>query len=149
MKRIHKILFPIDFAENLEPLLPWVSTMVNKFEATLYVLFVTQDLADFSSFYVPHANIQSFQEEALKGAQQKMKGVAQEFFKGFPHLKTRVEMGDPAAKVLEVAQQEGIDLIIMGSHGRKGLERTIFGSVCDRVLRGATCPVLTIPPKKA
>ena len=46
MKKIEKILFPIDFAENFEALFPWVSTFVNRFEATLYVLFVAQDLAD-------------------------------------------------------------------------------------------------------
>ncbi|MEW6387282.1 MAG: universal stress protein [Thermodesulfobacteriota bacterium] len=149
MKSIKKILFPIDLIENLEPLLPWVTLMVNKFEANLCVLFVTQDLGHFSSFYIPHTNIQEFQEEALKGAQEKMRGVAQEYFKGFPRLETRVEMGDPSTKILEVAEKEGFDLIIMGSHGRRGIERTIFGSVCARVLRDAPCPVLTIRPEKA
>ena len=66
MKKINKILFPIDFAEDFETLLPWVSTFVNGFDATLYVLFVAQSLADFSSFYVPHGNLQQFQEEAMR-----------------------------------------------------------------------------------
>ncbi len=65
MKKIEKILFPIDFAENFETLLPWVATFVTGFDATLYVLFVAQDLADFASFHVPHGNLQQFQEEAL------------------------------------------------------------------------------------
>ncbi len=146
MKQIQKILFPIDFAEKFEVFLHWVKTFVAKFGATLYVLFVTQDLSGFSTFYVPHASIQSFQEEALKAAQQKMKGTTQEFFKDFSRLEARVAAGSPAEKILELARQEGIDLIIMGAHGRKGLERAIFGSVADKVVSGAPCPVLTIHP---
>jgi nucleotide-binding universal stress UspA family protein len=146
MKQIQKILFPIDFAEKFEVFLPWVKTFVDKFGATLYVLFVTQDLSAFSTFYVPHASIQSFQEEALKAAQKKMKATTQEFFKDFSRLEARVAAGSPADKILELARQEGIDLIIMGAHGRRGLERAIFGSVADKVVSEAPCPVLTIHP---
>ena len=146
MKTIDKILFPIDFSEEFETLLPWVSTFVNCFEATLYVLFVAQDLRDFSSFYVPHGNLQQFQEEALNAAQQKMSLTAKETFQGFKKVESRVVQGSPADKIIETAKQEGVDLIIMGTHGRKGLERAIFGSVCDKVVRFAPCPVLTINP---
>lgn len=146
MKKIDKILFPIDFSEEFETLLPWVSTFVNSFEATLYVLFVAQDLRDFSSFYVPHGNLQQFQEETLKAAQQKMSQTARETFKAFKKVEARVAQGLPADKIIETAKNEGVDLIIMGTHGRKGLERAIFGSVCDKVVRLAPCPVLTINP---
>lgn len=146
MKKIEKILFPIDFSEEFETLLPWVSTFVNTFDATLYVLFVAQDLRDFSSFYVPHGNLKQFQEEALKAAQQKMSRTAKETFKAFKKVESRVDQGSPADKIIETAKQEGVDLIIMGTHGRKGLERAIFGSVCDKVVRNAPCPVLTINP---
>ncbi len=146
MKQIKKILFPINFAENFETLLPWVSTFTDKFGATLYVLYVTQDLKEFSSFYVPHGNIQSFQEEAVKAAQQKMAAVAKQFFEQFAKVETRVAIGKPAEKILEVAKQEDVDLIIMGTHGRKGLERALFGSVADKVVTGALCPVVTVHP---
>jgi nucleotide-binding universal stress UspA family protein len=146
MKKIEKILFPIDFAENFEALFPWVSTFVNEFDATLYVLFVAQDLADVSSFHVPHGNLQQFQEEVLKAAQKKMSITAKEEFKGFKKVEARVAQGAAADKIIETAKKEGIDLIIMGTHGRKGLERAIFGSVCDKVVRMAPCPVLTVNP---
>jgi len=149
MRKIQKILFPIDFAEQFEAFLPWVSTFVDKFGATLYVVFVAQDLSEFSTFYVPHASIQGFQEEALAAAQKKMAAAVQESFKKFPKLETRVAVGAPAVKILELAEKEKIDLIIMGTHGRKGLERTIFGSVADKIVGGAPCPVLTIRPDKA
>jgi nucleotide-binding universal stress UspA family protein len=146
MKQVQKILFPIDFTSHFETLLPWVSTFAKKFDATVYVLFVTQDLANFSTFYVPHGNIQSFQQEAVGAAKKRMATAVQEFFKDFPKLETRVELGSAAAKILELAEKEQIDLIIMGVHGRKGLDRAIFGSVADKVVQGASCPVITIRP---
>jgi nucleotide-binding universal stress UspA family protein len=144
MKQIQKILFPINFAERFEHCLPWVSTFVEKFGATLYVLFVTQDLSDYSTFYVPHTSIKNFQDEALEAAKKKMDAVAKEHFKNLQKLETRVAVGAPAEKILEVASQEKIDLIIMGTHGRKGLETAIFGSVARDVVQKATCPVLTL-----
>lgn len=146
MKEIKKILFPLDLSESYESLLPWVSTFVDKFAATLYVLFVTPDLSSYSTFHVPHANIQSFQEEALAAANKKMAAVVKEHFQKFPKLESVVLMGEPAAKILELAKKEKIDLIVMGAHGRKGLERVFFGSVADKVVTSASCPVITIHP---
>jgi nucleotide-binding universal stress UspA family protein len=146
MKQVQKILFPIDFASHFKSLVPWVSTFAEKFGATVYVLFVTQDLSSFSTFFVPHSNIQSFQEEAVRSARKRMATVVEELFSGFAKLETRVEVGFPAEKIVELAKQEKIDLIIMGAHGRKGLDRAIFGSVADKVVQNAPCPVVTIRP---
>jgi len=149
MQKIQKILFPIDFSEKFDTLLPWVSTFVDTFGATLYVVFVAQDLSEFSTFYVPHTTIKNFQDEALAAAKKKMAAVVQESFKKFPKLETRVDVGVPAEKVLEIAKTEGIDLIIMATHGRKGLERTIFGSIADQIIQAAPCPVLAVRATKA
>ena len=146
MKQVQKILFPIDFAANFETLVPWVSTFAAKFDATVYILFVAQDLAHFATFYVPHGNIEDFQQQALGSAGKKMASAAQEFFKKFPKLETRVELGSPAEKILAVVQKEKIDMIIMGAHGRAGLERAIFGSVANKVIKSASCPVLAVHP---
>jgi nucleotide-binding universal stress UspA family protein len=145
MKQVQKILFPVDFASHFETLVPWVATFAHKFDATVYVLFVAQDLSNFATF-VPHGNIQEFQQQAVESARKRMAAAAQELSRNFPKLETRVESGPPAAKILELAAKEKINLIIMGAHGRKGLERAIFGSVADKVVAGAPCPVMTIRP---
>ena len=146
MKQVKKILFPIDFASNFEPLVPWVATLAGKFEATVYVLFVAQDLAHFASFYVPHGNIEEFQQQAIDSATKRMSVAVEEFGKKFPKVETRVELGVPAEKILAFAEKEKIDLIVMGAHGRTGLERAIFGSVANKVVKSAPCPVLTVHP---
>ena len=147
MKQVKKILFPIDFAENYETLLPWVSTFVEKFDATLYVVFVAQDLSQL--LHLLRAPRQ-YPEFPGRGRWPRPRSGwpprCKEHFKNFPKLETRVLMGSPAEKILELAKKENIDLIIMGAHGRKGLERVFFGSVADKVVTGALCPVMTIHP---
>jgi nucleotide-binding universal stress UspA family protein len=146
MKQVQKILFPIDFASNFETLVPWVSTFAAKFDATVYVLFVAQDLAHFATFYVPHGNIEEFQQQAIASAKKRMAAVVEEFSKKFPKMETRVELGSPAEKILAFAQKEKIDMIVMGAHGRAGLEKAIFGSVANKVIKSAPCPVLAVHP---
>jgi nucleotide-binding universal stress UspA family protein len=55
-------------------------------------------------------------------------------------------VGEPAAEILEVARARGADLIVMGTHGRTGLEHALMGSIAERVVRRAHCPVLTVRP---
>ncbi len=146
MKQVQKILFPIDFAANFESLVPWVETFVEKFGATVYVLFVAQDLSNFSTFFVPHGNIQGFQEEAEGPASKKMAEAAKEPVQGFPKLETRVLVGSPAEKILELAKTEENR---SDHHGRPWPQRAgagLFGSVADKVVAGALCPVMTIHP---
>jgi nucleotide-binding universal stress UspA family protein len=150
MKQVKKILFPINFADKYWIYLPWVATLTQLTDATLYVLYVTQDLEEVAALYALAAEtIQKFKEKALSAAQEKMEVAVREFFKKFIKLETRVAVGKPSQKILELANREGIDLIIMGTHGRKGLDYTIFGSVCREVMRDSACPVVSINPQKA
>jgi nucleotide-binding universal stress UspA family protein len=145
MKQVQKILFPIDLASDNKTIIPWVQEMVNKFNATVYLLYVTQPATYFPSFYV-NVNLESLLAEVQVGAKKQMAAIVRDFFKDFPKLETRVELGSPAEKILEVAEKEKIDLIIIGTHGRKGLEKALFGSVALKVVQFSRCPVLTISP---
>jgi nucleotide-binding universal stress UspA family protein len=62
------------------------------------------------------------------------------------HFRVRCEayVGDPAERIVQAALEESVDLIVMCSHGRTGLARTIFGSVAETVMRGASCPVMVV-----
>ena len=64
-------------------------------------------------------------------------------------LKVRqmVDAGQPFAAIVDCAEKEGVDLIVMSSHGRSGLSRMLIGSVTDKILRGGSCPVLVVPAK--
>jgi nucleotide-binding universal stress UspA family protein len=59
-----------------------------------------------------------------------------------------VDAGQPFGAIVDCAEREGVDLIVMSSHGRSGLSRMLIGSVTDKILRGAPCPVLVVPLEK-
>ncbi len=90
----------------------------------------------------------AFQKEALEGAEKALHRVCEEELKSCPNFQKRIVSGDPATKILKTIESEGIDLVIMGTHGRKGLEHTIFGSVAENVVKKSPVPVLTINPYK-
>jgi len=58
----------------------------------------------------------------------------------------KVVAGDPSEEILRYIQEEGIDLVVMGTHGRKGLDKVIFGSVAERVVKSAPVPVMVVNP---
>lgn len=145
LRPIHKILFPLDLDSDYQPLIPLVQDLAHRFNAALLVLYVAPPVTLFPSFYV-NINMASFEAEVQLAAGQQMAIIAQDHFRDFPQLETRVELGLPADKILEVAGQDEIDLIVMGTHGRQGIERAIFGSVAFPVVQSAPCTVVTLHP---
>ena len=145
MHDFKKILFPVDLSEVSPKLVPYVREMAAKFDGEIHLLFVARILQHFTSIYVPHPSIYKFEEEMKKGAEKKLQEFTEEYFKDAP-CKAKVILGDAAQEVLNYIQSEGIDLVIMGTHGRKGLEHIIFGSVAERVVKHSPVPVLTVNP---
>ncbi len=146
MKEFRKIMVPVDFSENSNTLLRDAADIAEKFGAELSVVFVVQSFEDYSGFFVPHIPINQFEEELFRGATEKMeKFLAENLKTGIP-CHSKILQGDVAETLVEFATANDISLIIMGTHGYKGLEKVLFGSVAERVVKTAPCPVLTINP---
>ena len=146
MIEIKKILFPIDFTENSSKILPYVLSVSEKYNSMIYLLHVVQDLQRWGKAYIPHASLDKFQKEVLEGANKSMERVCEEQLQQCPNFQRKLVSGDPATEILKTIDSEGMDLVIMGTHGRKGLEHTIFGSVAENVVKKSPVPVLTINP---
>jgi nucleotide-binding universal stress UspA family protein len=145
LKRIQKILFPIDLDADYQAIIPLAKDLAARHHASLQLLYVAPPVTAFPSFYV---NIQmaSFEAELQVTAREHMTALVRDFFPDFPKLTTRVELGYPGDKILQIAEQEDIDLIIMGTHGRRGIERAVFGSVAFKVVLSAPCTIVTLHP---
>ena len=78
----------------------------------------------------------------------KIDKVCDQQLKGCPNFERRILSGDPAVEILKTIDSEVIDLVVMGTHGYKGLEHAIFGSVARKVVKKSPVPVLTINPYK-
>jgi len=146
MVEIKRILFPIDFTENSSKILPYALSVSEKYDGMIYLLHVIKDIREFvSGFYIP---LNQYKEKALNGAETALNMVCDEQLQGCPNFQKRILFGDPAQEILKTIESEGIDLVIMGTHGRKGLEHVVFGSVAENVVKKSPVPVLTINPYK-
>jgi nucleotide-binding universal stress UspA family protein len=147
MAEVKKILFPLEFASITPAVVPLVESYAEQFGAVVHVLHVVP----YGSFLgVPYASeIFKAQDEAglIRKADQAMGEFINEHFKKPGELITKSVTGDPAKEVVKYADAEGIDLIVMGTHGKHGLDRGLYGSVSDMVLRYSKVPVLCFNPK--
>ncbi len=146
MKKFEKILFPVDFSEVSPKIVPYVITMADKLDAEVHLVFVVRKLEHFRSIYVSLISVKNFETEIVLGAETKMEEFVEEFFKSIFRPKTKILIGDIAEEIITYIKSEEIDLVIMGTHGRKGIDRIIFGSVADRVIKSATVPVMSVNP---
>ena len=148
MAQIKSILYPVDFTEHHAKVLPLVKEMVQKLGAALHTLHVVEDLSHYSNFFVPHPSLDKMEDDIKTGALKKM----EEFVKGhlgdLGDVTADVVSGHPAAEIVKYAEANSIDLIITATHGRKGLEHAIFGSVAENVVRNSPVPVLSVNPYK-
>ena len=120
--------------------------MTKKFESELHLLFVARSFRYFDNMYVPPVSIQTIEHNIIEGGEKQMEEFAQTYCRDYHACKTRVVLGDAAEEILKYIESEGIDLVIMGTHGRKGLDRILFGSVADRVIKMSPVPVMSINP---
>ena len=149
MVEIKRILFPIDFTQNSSKILPYVLSVSDKYDAMIYLLHVVEDLVKWGGgSYIPHISLDKYQDEALKGAEKALDRVCKEQLESCPNFQKKILSGDPAQEILRTIESEGIDLVVMGTHGSKGLEHVIFGSVAENVVKKSAVPVLTINPYK-
>jgi len=148
MVEIKKVLFPCDFTENSTKILPYVLSVSEKYDSTIYLIHVVQDLLEWGGFYIAHLSLDKYQREIIRSAVVTLDRVCKDQLQGCPNFKRKILSGNPADKILETIEAEGIDLVIMGTHGRKGFEHLFMGSVAERVLRTSPVPVLVINPYK-
>ena len=149
MKTFARILFPVDLTENSEKLVPYVLTMAQKFDATVHILFVVRIFQYFTDIYVAPPSISVFEKELTEGARKKMDEFTQTHFAGSVPTQNEILLGDPSDAILNYIDEQRMDMVIMGTHGRKGLDRVLFGSVAERVVKKASVPVLVVNPYKA
>ncbi len=149
MRPFKRILVPVDFSPHSEEAIRYAVDVAQKYGATLTLTHVYQPIAysvpDGLVFYTP-AQLGELLSELERQLEQ-MRVQAEKA--GALRVESKMLQGVPSDEVAALAKDGGYDLIVMGTHGRTGLRHALMGSVAERVLRSAPCPVLTVhPPKK-
>ncbi len=142
---LHRILVPTDFSKYSQAALNYAAAFAEKFEAELYLLHVVQDLAVFIPDMItvsppPSPTVEQL-TRAVHGAFDRL--VQENRLERFSFHREVLE-GTPFYEIIRFAKEKDIDLIIMGTHGHSGLAHVLVGSVTEKVVRKAPCPVLTV-----
>ena len=146
MKAFKNTLFPIDFSECSEKVFPYAFDMAKKFNTKLHLLFVARDMSYLTMLAIPRDQLMNTATEIARAGENQMKAFCDKHLSDFPNHETKVVTGDPADEIMKFADEQDIDLIVMATHGRKGLDRTLMGSVADHVIKNAPVPVLIVNP---
>jgi nucleotide-binding universal stress UspA family protein len=139
------LLLATDFSEPSAAALDYAKAFADAFDATIHVLHVVEDLAAHAwttEVYV--AALPGVHEELERQARARLDAVfsAEELTRFRVRLELR--LGSPFVEIVRYARDQQIDLIIMGTHGRGPIAHVLLGSVAERVVRKAPCPVLTV-----
>jgi nucleotide-binding universal stress UspA family protein len=148
--QINTILVPCDFSEYAEQAYVWAIALAEKWGAKIILLHAAQL---FTSFGYPDSvyllDLKKMEDEILADAEKRLGEFAVKKGSSSVVVETRAVTGDPFWEICQTAEQEHADLIVMGSHGRTGLAHVLLGSVAERVVRHAVCPVLVARAPKA
>jgi len=145
MIRIKNILFPTDFSESSTYALRYALSFAKDYRAKLYVLHVVEEVAYSVPFDMlqapPLAEFLADLEEQAKKALEK---VVPESMRGEIEYELLLRKGVPFYEIIKTAAELGVDLVVCGTHGRTGFKHMLFGSVAEKVIRKAPCPVLSV-----
>ena len=149
MPKIKRILVPVDFSPSSLKALDYAADFAKPLGAELCTLFVIEpiyyavpDLAGAAA-----GAVGGLLEEQRKSAKTQLERLQGRYARKQIKLRTLLQTGTPYQAITDAAKSLKADMIVMSTHGRTGVTHLLLGSVAERVVRSATCPVLTIRGK--
>ncbi|POG54646.1 universal stress protein [Haloferax marisrubri] len=137
-----RILFPTDGSDCADAALDHAIEHARTYDATLVGLYVA-DVREVG-YAAPALSLERVREALLESGEQVLGRVAERAREAGVEVETAVTEGTPASEIIRHADERDIDLVVMGTHGRSGIDRYLIGSVAERVVRGSDAPVLTV-----
>ena len=147
MLNLKKILYPTDFSEYSLAALSYAVRLAQQNDAELFCLHVVEMPQEeyLTSEYMVPLNVPHVPEDkVLRNARARMERFMAENMSGVDRVTSRVLTGIPFIEIIRYAREQSIDLIVMGTHGHSALAAMLLGTVAEKVVRKAPCPVLTV-----
>jgi nucleotide-binding universal stress UspA family protein len=140
-----KVLWPTDFSDNAKKALPYVSSLGEKYQTEVHVLYVIEEIAYHEPWYgvfeEPH--MEKIREWEKNTAEKRLNEICHDHLNGCPLYVRHTAIGDPASEILKLIEREKIDMVVMASRGQRG--QFSFGSVAEKVVKNSPVPVITVP----
>jgi len=144
---IRRVLAPTDFSDSSVPAVRYAAELATQFGAELTLLHVVQDLTlVVPDVMMPTPVTMPALADMVEGGKAGLVAFVKRLGLEGLNPKTEVRLGAPAAEIVTAAADLKVDLLCIGTHGRTGLAHFLLGSVAERIVRHAPCPVLTVRP---
>ena len=138
------ILMPSDFSECSAEAARAARRLAEHFGSSLTVLHVLDEPAAFDPMFRGEVPVELLRGRMEEYAREGMERFVRTHFEGLPGVTTLTASGVPYREIVRAARETGAGLIVLGTHGRTGVEHVIFGSTAEKVVRMAPCPVLSV-----
>ncbi len=146
--RVKNVMFATDFSPASEAAMPYATAICRRFGSTLHLVHVLSDAGLLlMTGGVDYVSMGTIYEDTHNEIKEKLEQLAG-YFEEIPH-KSHVRHGQVWKNLAAIIEENEIDLIVVGTHGRGGIGKLLLGSVAENILRHAKCPVLTVGPKVA
>ena len=142
---VRKILVPVDFSEHANPVLEWAAHLAEEHDAGIVLLHAYHLPVEFQQLegaYLPPdfwANVKTEAQESLGRFEEQLRAEGLK-------VQSVVREGYAATAIVDEATERGVDLVVIGTHGLSGIKHMLLGSIAERVVQKAPCPVLTVKP---
>ncbi len=145
MREIKKILCAVDFSEATTTVGEYCRMFAEKMDAEVLALYVAPRMNRYAELYVEQRDLEKVVQSIASGAQEQMKVFVEKQLSGVKSTGV-VRVGYAPETILQVVKEEKVDMVVMGTHGRRGINHVLFGSVAEKIVKSSTVPVLTIRP---
>ena len=142
-----KIILTTDFSEASDEAFSYALSMAKSYNAKLFIVNVIDTTVDAAGFYLPHLSFDNLDKDIKYAATLLMEKSYRRRLGTFKKYEYVVLKGIPYKEITKYITKTKADLVVMSTYGHSGLDRLIFGSTTERVLKTASCPVLAIRPK--
>lgn len=146
MNKITRIVVPLDFTKSTRKLIDYAVYIAESLQAGIDFVHVVPDYPGDAMIGSPYG--QKYQDKDFAKSQQKMADIVEDSQGRLAGCSGEVVYGDPVGEIVGFAESKKADLLIIGTHDAKGLEKLMLGNVAEHVLRKAHCPVLIMKPVK-
>ncbi|MDW7708835.1 MAG: universal stress protein [Deferrisomatales bacterium] len=142
---IRNILVPVDLGAASDRVVAYAAAMARSFGARVTALVVVDQAEGLKGLNLPLVSYDDLLPQLEERARKSLEAFGRNHLASVKDLELRVARGQPWERILEAVRETSADLVVMGTHGRRGLDRAIFGSTAERVLRRAPVPVVAVP----
>jgi nucleotide-binding universal stress UspA family protein len=141
---IKEILVPTDFSKSSDLAVAYAYDVARRYGARLHLLHVIYDIEKSAGWYMSQIDTGALYDEMHKRAQEEIDRQARDLLGGCDSCEGVILRGIPYEEILSFARDRAIDLIVIGTHGRTGIDRVLFGSTAAKVVRYAHMAVLIV-----